>query len=67
MKHKNITSMIIIGALCTVLVIPTFVMGGFHTMESKETIPIRYEIKHWSRQYIDQLLENYDVELRFPH
>lgn len=57
--------MIIIGALCTVLVIPTFVMGGFHTMESKETIPIRYEIKHWSRQYIDQLLENYDVESIF--
>jgi len=66
-KHRNITSLILVGALCTTLAIPTFVKGELKPLQSKDlqTTSIGYEIKHWSRQYIDQLLENYDVESIF--
>ena len=41
--------------------------GELKPLQSKDlqTTSIGYEIKHWSRQYIDQLLENYDVESIF--
>jgi hypothetical protein len=68
MKKNLIRRAVIAGALCTVLVLPSFAQGtDVRTVphEDAEIMPISYQYKHWSETHIDQLSRNYDVEQVF--
>lgn len=68
MKNNLFSRILITGALCTVLTVPTFVQGAEVRPIStgdKGIIPIGYRLNHWSETYLDQLSKKYDVESAF--
>lgn len=70
MKNNLLKNTIIVGTLCTVLVIPSFAQETKIQPVSTEdivAIPISYKLNHWSESYIDQLSKNYDVESVFKN
>ncbi len=68
MKKNILKNSIITGALCTVLIVPTFAQSvGIMPISAKtdESVSIRHEFDHWSEKYIDELSKKYDIKSLF--
>lgn len=70
MKNNLFSKIIITGALCIALVVPSYAKNVDIQpilAEKVEIIPISYNIGHWSQMYIDQLSGNHNVETVFKN
>ncbi len=68
MKNNIFRNTIITGAVCTVLVTPSYAQDvNVRPISTEDIAPITisYTFAHWSETYINQLSRNYDVELVF--
>jgi hypothetical protein len=64
MKKCYIRNSIIAGVLCTALIAPSLALGEeARPVLTRDTVitPISYELGHWSRPFLEQLLKKYDV------
>lgn len=64
MKHKILRNTIVAGSLSAMLIVPSLAQElNVRPISAKEpaVLPIRYELKHWSETFINQLSSQYDV------
>lgn len=68
MKKSLLKKTIITGALCTALIVPSFVQGAEvrpTSTEDEGVIPISHGFNHWAQDYIYKLSTGYDVTAIF--
>lgn len=68
MKKNIFRSVMITGALCTVLVMPAFAQKTEVSpiaAGSTEIVPIGYESDHWAKAHVDQIAQKYGLESIF--
>jgi hypothetical protein len=64
MRNRVLRNALLAGALCAILMVPSFAMGTDVWPVSNvndDIVPIGLGAHHWSKVYIDQLSESYNV------
>lgn len=68
MKKKIIKNIIIVGVLCSVIIMPIFAeVGSTGFTKNAEIIPVSYTASHWAEEYVKKVINAYDVELIFEN
>ncbi|HZK56937.1 MAG TPA: BsuPI-related putative proteinase inhibitor [Clostridia bacterium] len=62
MKKRAIKNIIIVGMLCVTVMVPAFAeVGSTGVTKNMEVVPINYVKPHWAEEYVQKVVDKYDV------